>query len=351
LVVYHGDDFAMEGEPVSLDSVESLIAGTFKTKVLPRVGPGGAAEGFLLRRRLAWSQNGFFLMPDLTRFESLADALLLRGVKPSPTPLTKHAGRGQRDVLDSLDRCEATLCRRCVGILADVGPDRFDVQFTCRVLSADVSRHAKLSMARLHRAVRYMNGTLCVGMAFKHQDEPEEKKAAREAEALEERARQLQKAALVGSRALWKALEKEKDEDSADLDTKALEDGRIRTCESFASIGAAETLGFPRTAAMHVLAVLLLADGFGQARADDSCAICFAMGSSNGFYKGLAAGVLTAIFAALGMVYLAFKLRIVVVAHRRDDTRDVAVQGPVTYVRRRQDARFQPLAEHSWGAW
>ena len=32
-------------------------------------------------------------------------------------------------------------------------------------------------------------------------------------------------------------------------------------------------------------------------------------------------------------------------------TRDVSVQGPVSYARHRENPRFVPLGENSWGAW
>ena len=398
----------------------------------------------LLRRRLAWNENGFFLMPDLTHFENLAEALSLKGVKPSPTPLTKHTGRGQRDALDLLSRREATLYRRCVGIIMYIGPDRFDIQFTCKVLSADVSHPSKLSMARLRRAVRYLNGTSCVGIFFKYQDEPEEetvwpdgdwsgdhvtckstsagvivlgehpvefwsvtqqvislssaesefyaigsgcgrglliksvmqeihdalgdgvqvrmvvKTDSAAAQAMLHRhgvgrVRHLQTRFLWHQEALrtgqFTVVKCRSDENPADLGTKALDEGRIRRCMSFINIGDAEAFGFPKTAAMQVLAALLLADSLGRVRADDSCVAYFAMGSNDGFYRGLMAGVVAGIFLMIGTIFLAFKLRIVVVARRGNDTKEVAVQGPATYTRWRQDARYQPLPDHSWGAW
>ena len=37
--------------------------------------------------------------------------------------------------------------------------------------------------------------------------------------------------------------------------------------------------------------------------------------------------------------------------HVNGRVRDVSVQAPVTYTRHRSEPRFQPLAEHAWGAW
>jgi len=78
------------------------------------------------------------------------------------------------------------------------------------------------------------------------------------------------------------------------------------------------------------------------------------------FYHGFVAGLVTGILVTAGGAYMFSKL---VAEHRRDVvkeeptapcgpvTRDVSVQGPVTYTRGRQQPRFVPLPEHSWGAW
>ena len=80
---FHGDDFYSEGEPHHLDEVDRMIEQTFKAKKLPRVGPGAAETGLVLRRLLAWCEEGYFLQPDPKHFDSIADVLALNGAKPS----------------------------------------------------------------------------------------------------------------------------------------------------------------------------------------------------------------------------------------------------------------------------
>ena len=56
---WHGDDFYTEGEPEALDDVDAMILGTFKAKVLPRLGAGANTEGTILRRTLKWTAEVF----------------------------------------------------------------------------------------------------------------------------------------------------------------------------------------------------------------------------------------------------------------------------------------------------
>ena len=155
----------------------------------------------------------------------------------------------------------------------------------------------------------------------------------------------------------------------ADLGTKALEADRIRKCLAALYIGDITAMGFKRTAAMRMVAALLVMDS--DARADGAGGeitlggelIPYAIEEADGgadFYHGLVAGLVTGILVTAGGAYMFSKL---FAEHRRDVvkeeptapcgpvTRDVSVQGPVTYTRGRQQPRFVPLPEHSWGAW
>ena len=155
---WHGDDFYTDGEPEALDEVDTFILGTFKAKVLPRLGPGANTEGTILRRNLKWTTEGVHLMPDPKHIENLASLLGVKGAKPSPTPCSRATGRGQRDVLEPLTAAEATVFRRGTGIALYLGPDRFDLQFATNELAQDMQMPSKLSMMRLRRVVRYLLG-------------------------------------------------------------------------------------------------------------------------------------------------------------------------------------------------
>ena len=169
---WHGDDFYTEGEPEALDEVDTMILGTFKAKVLPRLGPGANTEGTILRRNLQWTTEGVHLMPDPKHIENLAGLLGVKGAKPSPTPCSRASGRGQRDVLEPLTAAEATVFRRGTGIALYLGPDRFDLQFATKELAQDMQMPSKLSMMRLRRVVRYLLGAADVGPFFAYQSEP-----------------------------------------------------------------------------------------------------------------------------------------------------------------------------------
>eukprot|EP00969_Alexandrium_andersonii_P038208 1674334-Alexandrium_andersonii.AAC.1 len=49
-VALHGDDFVAEGCDDELDKLDALLVGHMKVKVLPRIGPGHAEAGPLLKR-------------------------------------------------------------------------------------------------------------------------------------------------------------------------------------------------------------------------------------------------------------------------------------------------------------
>ena len=98
-----------------------------------------------------WCDEGFFLQPDPKRFETLGELLGVSGAKAAPTPMSKATGRDARDALDPLPRQEAITYRRGVGTSFYVAPDRFDLQFACKVLAADMQSPLKISMPRLRR--------------------------------------------------------------------------------------------------------------------------------------------------------------------------------------------------------
>ena len=169
---WHGDDFYTEGEPEALDEVDAMILGTFKAKVLPRLGPGANTEGTILGRTLKWSAEGVHLMADAKHVENLAGLLEVKGAKPSPTLCSRATGRGQRDVLEPLAAAEATVFRRGTGIALYLGLDRFDLQFATKELAQDMQTPSKHSLMRLRRLVRYLLGTADVGPFFAYQTEP-----------------------------------------------------------------------------------------------------------------------------------------------------------------------------------
>ena len=49
---FHGDDFYTEGEPSALYEFDWTIVECFTAEIMPRVGPGAADEGTVLRRLL-----------------------------------------------------------------------------------------------------------------------------------------------------------------------------------------------------------------------------------------------------------------------------------------------------------
>ncbi|CAK0901850.1 unnamed protein product [Prorocentrum cordatum] len=163
---FHGDDFYTGGEPQQLDKVDAMITGSFKAKILPRVGPAAEDKGLVLRRLLLWSPSGFMLLLDPKHFENLSTLLDLKGAKPSPTPASRATGKNARDALEELKRAAKPIYCRGTGICMYIGPDRFDIQFAVQLLASDMAHPTRLSMMRLRRLARSLAGTHDVGIEF-----------------------------------------------------------------------------------------------------------------------------------------------------------------------------------------
>ena len=86
--------------------------------------------------------------------------------------------------------------------------------------------------------------------------------------------------------------------------------------------------------------------------ASDVCVFDFGSSNDSGSMYLAIGFVLGLCVAALAYIAYARRFRddCCQTEHRRE-TRDVSVQGPVTYAMHRENPRFVPLGEHSWGAW
>ena len=86
--------------------------------------------------------------------------------------------------------------------------------------------------------------------------------------------------------------------------------------------------------------------------ASDVCVLDFSRSDeSRGIY--LAIGFVLGLCVAV-LAYIAHGRRLGADCSQTEqcrNTRDVSVQGPVTYARHRENPRFVPLGEQSWGAW
>eukprot|EP00969_Alexandrium_andersonii_P262291 11595449-Alexandrium_andersonii.AAC.1 len=86
----------------SAQAVDELLTRHFKIKILPKISPDCATEGFFLHRRIGWSPDGFTWEADERHVQALIRLLDLQSAKPAPTPGTRQTGSGQRDLHDAL---------------------------------------------------------------------------------------------------------------------------------------------------------------------------------------------------------------------------------------------------------
>ena len=70
-VIWHGDDSLSDGEDEGLDYLDGVYLAAFKSKILPRIGPGVASSGNFLNRSMYWVEVGFALEPDRKHVETL----------------------------------------------------------------------------------------------------------------------------------------------------------------------------------------------------------------------------------------------------------------------------------------
>ena len=72
------------------------------------------------------------------------------------------------------------------------------------------------------------------------------------------------------------------------------------------------------------------------------------------FWQGLVYGFLLGTLTTASLAFLLFKLLAAIrreTPQARPKMKDMTVQAPTTYARDRQNPRFVPLPDHSWGAW
>ncbi len=50
------------GDPLLLEKLDVLSANRFEIKLIGRVGPGFSARGFVLKRQISWTEDGFELL-------------------------------------------------------------------------------------------------------------------------------------------------------------------------------------------------------------------------------------------------------------------------------------------------
>ena len=168
----HGDDVITEGESEALDELDRQLSADMDVKCLGRVGPDGVEELTYLKRTVRWTGRGFAWMGDGKHIQRAVDLLGVGDSKPAGTPGSKATGKGLRDALEPLEGPEAKLFQCVAGLVNFVAVDRPDVQFSVKVILADMTRPLVISMFRLKRLVRYLHGRRELWWMYDRQDMP-----------------------------------------------------------------------------------------------------------------------------------------------------------------------------------
>ena len=174
----HGDDFLAEGMSADLDKLDELMAASFETKTLPRIGPpengGQATEGSHLHRIIRWTGKGFSWQADPKYSEILVAELGLKGSKGVDTPSSKDTGKGDRTAGDELPAEEAAEFRRLAGTALHLSLDRPSIQFAMSEISSGMAKPTRLHMMRLRRLGRYLVKFPTEVWNFDYQEAPSE---------------------------------------------------------------------------------------------------------------------------------------------------------------------------------
>jgi hypothetical protein len=137
---------------------------------------------------------------------------------------------------------------------------------------------------------------------------------------------------------------------------EVLDAEKIIKCLKALNIGDITEMGVTRSEAMKVVASLLIMEGFVPCTAQGEHMRYPSEVADEGgyFWQGLVYGFILGTLTTASLAFLLFKLLAVIrreTPQARPKTKDMTVQAPTTYARNRQDPRFVPLPDHSWGAW
>ncbi|CAK0831695.1 unnamed protein product [Prorocentrum cordatum] len=171
MMIYHGDDFAVEGHDETLDKCDAVLS-NFEVKIAPRVGPTGVREAKFLGRTLTWCEEGFGYRPATKHVDKLRKILSMDGCKPMDTPGSKATGANVRDIEEKLSEHDAVIFHSAAGVLQFIVLDRPEILLADKEIRQAVAAPDKLSMMRLRRVVRYLTGERECYTAYHYQEQP-----------------------------------------------------------------------------------------------------------------------------------------------------------------------------------
>ena len=163
-MIAHVDDGHGTGPEKELKEVFAEMSKHIMIKMEPMLVPGG--EGSFLRRTHAWGGEGLVTVPNKQLLEDLKEILNMSSCKPVGTPATKAWSylAGDQEELSAADH---SLYRTAVGKLLFVAQDRADIKYATKECARDLATPTGLSMRKVKRIVKYVEGTADYGTGFK----------------------------------------------------------------------------------------------------------------------------------------------------------------------------------------
>ena len=168
LLIFHGDDFLAEGHDSTLDKLD-VVLGEFELKIAKRCGPTGVSSTEFLRRKLGWSAEGFYYVPNPKYADNLIELLGLKGAKEAATPCSKDTGRNHPDALELLPPDEKNIFLSGSGTLQYLTLDRPDLMYATKEIRSKTTAPDVLAMLMLKRAARYLIGLKNVVVRYLYQ--------------------------------------------------------------------------------------------------------------------------------------------------------------------------------------
>jgi hypothetical protein len=186
--VVHGDDFTILGYDEDLDELIEAMGKWFEIKVRGKIGPesGDQKSMTILNRTIDWLSWGIQITADPKHVERFLGYFGLGSESTSVVCPGKKEEVPVDDVneeldeaIEDLEKLEGALISQYRGLAATLNylaQDRFDVQFTGKELSREMSSPTKSSMARAKRAARYLLGAPVVKIVYVNQRPPSQMK-------------------------------------------------------------------------------------------------------------------------------------------------------------------------------
>ena len=169
MVLVHGDDYVASGEPNDQKWLKDELEKAYqiKTQVL---GPGGAKEGKVLNRVVAWSKAGWSYEADPRHAELIQEQL---GIKTGGGITTAGAAEdGHKDEDDlPLEGRDITLFRGLAARTNYLAMDRPDLQFAAKEICREMSKPMVSSLQKIRRVGHYLKTRPRVVWNFIYQDD------------------------------------------------------------------------------------------------------------------------------------------------------------------------------------